>query len=77
MGSRTTWTEIRRSSEYRGRWVALDECVYDAKTAEPLEGSVVDADDNLTDLCGRMRDTNNRHCAILFCASDSMRAPRL
>jgi len=38
-----TWPELQRSHEFRGRWVALDNCRYDAKTAQPVEGSVVDA----------------------------------
>jgi hypothetical protein len=61
--------------------VALDNCTYDAKTAEPLEGSVVDADDDLVELCTRIRQGANRHCAILFCeeesAPSSVRPPRL
>jgi hypothetical protein len=66
-GSRLTWSEIRQSEEYRGRWVALDNCRYDARTAQPVEGSVVDADEDLVELCSRIQDGANRHCAILFC----------
>ena len=33
MGSRMSWPQIRQSDEYRGRWVALDNCRYDAKAA--------------------------------------------
>jgi hypothetical protein len=67
MGSRLTWPQICRSDEFRGRWVALDECKYDARTAQPVEGSVVDADEDLAALCNRMQQSDNRHCAILFC----------
>lgn len=67
MGSRLTWPEICCSDEFRGRWVALDECKYDARTAQPVEGSVVDADEDLAALCSRMQQSDNRHCAILFC----------
>jgi hypothetical protein len=70
-----TWPEIRRSVEYRGRWVALDHCRYDAKTAQPLEGSVVDSDEDLVELCARMYESDNRHCAILFCDPDDERVP--
>lgn len=76
MGSRMTWLEIRQSEEYRGRWVALDHCVYDAKTAKPLEGSVVDVDDDLVELCGRIRSGANKHCAILFCEEDELEPQR-
>lgn len=71
MGSRLTWPEIRQNNEYRGRWVALDNCVYDVKTAKPVEGSVVDADDDLVQLCSRIRSNNNHHCAILFCEEET------
>jgi hypothetical protein len=67
MGSRLTWPQICRDPEFRGRWVALDECRYDAKTAQPVEGSVVDADEDLVALCARMQQSDNRHCAILYC----------
>ena len=67
MGSRLTWAEIRQSDEFKGRWVALDNCTYDPRTAQPLEGSLVDADEDLVELCKRMQRDENRHCAILFC----------
>ena len=67
MGSRLTWPQICRSNEYRGRWVALDECTYDSRTAQPVEGSVVDADEDLVALCSRMQASDSKHCAILFC----------
>lgn len=70
MGSRMTWPEIRQTVEYRGRWVALDNCVYDAKTAQPVEGTVVDVDDDLVELCGRIRSGDNKNCAILFCGDE-------
>jgi hypothetical protein len=65
--SRMTWPEIRESQEFRGRWVALDHCRYDAKTAQPVEGVVVDMDEDLVELCGRIQESDNKHCAILFC----------
>ena len=70
MGSRLTWPQIKQSDEYRGLWVALDACRYDARTAQPLEGEVVDADEDLVALCSRMQAGDNRHCAILFCEGD-------
>lgn len=70
MGSRLSWPEIRRSDEYRGRWVALDQCTYDARTAQPVSGSVVDSDEDLVELCNRMQQSDNKHCAILFCGDD-------
>jgi hypothetical protein len=67
MGSRLTWPQIRRSDEFRGCWVALDECKYDPRTAQPTEGTVVDADADLVALCSRMQASDSKHCAILFC----------
>lgn len=73
MGSRLTWPEIRELQEYQGRWVALDHCRYDSRTAQPLEGSVVDSDEDLVELCSRIKENEARHCAILFCAAVSDR----
>jgi hypothetical protein len=67
MGSRLTWPQICRSDEFRGRWVALDRCTYDPRTAQPTEGTVVDADEDLVALCNRMQASDNKHCAILYC----------
>ena len=66
-GSKLTWPEISHSHEFRGRWVALDDCRYDAKTAQPVEGVVIDVDEDLVELCGRIQESDNKHCAILFC----------
>ena len=67
MGSRMSWPQIRQSDEYRGRWVALDNCRYDGRTAQPVEGTIIDADEDLVELCTRIRQSDNKHCAILFC----------
>lgn len=67
MGTRMTWPQIQRCDEFRGRWVALDNCRYDARTAQPVEGSVVDADEDLVELCSRIQSGDSRHCAIVFC----------
>jgi hypothetical protein len=67
MGSRLTWPQICRKGELRGRWIALDECTYDPRTAQPTAGVVVDADEDLVALCNRMQACDNKHCAILYC----------
>ena len=67
MASETmTWSEVCASEEFRGRWVALDRCRYDETTAKPIEGTVVDFDDDVVELCNRVRDAEYRDCAILF-----------
>ncbi len=60
------WSELCESDEYRGRWVALDHCRYDEATAKPIEGTIVDADDDLVALCNRIRSKGSCGCAILF-----------
>jgi hypothetical protein len=70
MTTRMTWPQLQRSDEFRGRWVALDNCRYDAKTAQPVEGSVVDVDEDLAELCTRIRSEHGRHCAIVFCGQE-------
>src|ERR1700712_4153053 len=67
MGSRMSWPQIRQSDEYRGRWVALDNCRYDGRTAQPVEGTIIDADEDLVELCTRIRQSDNKPGAILFC----------
>ena len=34
------------------------------------EGDVVDADEDLAELCRRMREADKTHCAILFCEDE-------
>jgi hypothetical protein len=75
MGSRMSWPQIRQSDKYRGRWVALDNCRYDVRTAQPVEGTIIDADDDLVELCTRIRQSENKHCAILFCDDTDDAAP--
>jgi hypothetical protein len=62
--------QIRQNDAYRGRWVALDDCRYDSRTAQPVEGSVVDSDEDLVALCNRMQESELSHCAILFCSEE-------
>lgn len=70
MASRMSWETIRRSDEFRGRWVALDECRYDENTGRATEGAVVDVDDDLVELCARIRESERTNCAILFCGDE-------
>ncbi len=70
MGTRLTWPEVRQNGLLRGRWVALDECRYDHRTSQVVEGSVVDSDEDLVGLCTRMRRADLQHCAILFCSEE-------
>ena len=65
-----TWTDLSHSDEYRGLWVALDNCRYDDATGKPLEGDVVDADAELAQLCARMKKKGRGSCAILFCGEN-------
>lgn len=62
--------QAKQDGLLRGRWVALDECRYDTRTAQVIEGSIVDSDEDLVELCTRMRLADLQHCAILFCSED-------
>ena len=66
MSELMTWSELCERDEYRGRWVALDGCRYDEQTSKPIEGTVIDVDDDVVELCNRVRDAEMRDCAILF-----------
>jgi hypothetical protein len=69
--ARRSWSEIARSREYQGRWVALDNVRYEAGSSQPAEAEVVDADEDLADLCARMREADHTNCAIVFCEDES------
>src|SRR3954471_7601686 len=67
MTNRVSWPQLCRSAEFKGLWVALDNCRYDQSSLQPVEGDVVDADEDLANLCGRLRESQRGSCAILFC----------
>ncbi len=69
------WSDICRSEQYGGRWVALDNVRYDPSTSVPIEADVVDSDEDLAELCGRMREAARSSCAILFCDEDTISQP--
>ena len=57
--------------------MALANVRYDPMTSLPLEAEVVDADDDLADLCARMRAADRTACAILHCDEDELYAPSI
>jgi hypothetical protein len=65
-----TWRDICRSEQCSGRWVALDNVRYDPSTSRPIEADVVDVDEDLGELCARMRASDQTSCAILFCEDE-------
>jgi hypothetical protein len=67
---RLRWDDICRLDEFRGRWVALDECRYDEDTGRATEGAVVDVDEDLVTLCARIRESERTNCAILFAGEE-------
>lgn len=64
-GARVLWADLCRDSDYRGRWVALHAVRYDGSV--PVEGELVDADEDLAALCARIQSAEDAQCAILFC----------
>jgi hypothetical protein len=61
-----TWEEICQDDALKGRWIAMDDCCFDAATGRATEGLVVDSDDDLAELCSRMRESQWRNCSIVF-----------
>jgi hypothetical protein len=59
------WADLCRDSDLRGHWVALEAVRYDA--GMPVEGHVVDSDEDLAALCARIQASDHPACAILFC----------
>jgi hypothetical protein len=68
-GSRILWAELCKDGEYKGRWIALEGVRYDSGV--PIEGVVVDTDDDLAALCARIQSADYAACAILFCDDKS------
>jgi hypothetical protein len=65
-----TWPEFCRSNQFKGYWVAIDNCRYDQFTHQPVEGDVVDSDEELSELCARMREAGQSSCTIVYCETD-------
>jgi hypothetical protein len=68
---RMTWEEICRCADFRGRWVAVDGCRFDEATGRATEGFVVDVDDDLAELCSRIRESQMTNCSIMFADSET------
>lgn len=68
---RMTWEQICQRLDCRGRWIALDACDYDKSTGKATGGSIVDTDEDLAELCGRLQEHQRKNCAIVFCSADS------
>ena len=67
--NRRLWADLCRDPEYRGLWVALESVRYDSGT--PIDGEVIDFDDDLAALCARVQAADHAACAILFCDDKS------
>lgn len=72
---RMNWDDICSHDDYRGRWVALDDCRYDEDSGRAIEGAVVDVDDDLVELCSRIQQSEYTNCAILFVSEDGSQQP--
>lgn len=71
---RLRWEDICTRPDYQDRWVALHACRYDESTGNATEGSVVDVDQDLAELCHRVRDSRWSNCAILFARPERRRS---
>jgi hypothetical protein len=70
-----SWDQMRTSRELTGRWVALDNIRFAPGSSEPLEADLVDVDDDLVELCARIREGDRTSCRILHCVSTATSAP--
>jgi hypothetical protein len=64
--NKMSWREICENDNLRGRWVAIDDCRFDEATGRAMEGSVVDVDDDLAELCARIRESKWKNCSIVY-----------
>lgn len=64
---RARWEDLCASPEFAGRWIAVDHVRYEPGTRDPSEVEVVDVDDDIAALCGRMRAGNRTSCCVLHC----------
>lgn len=65
--SRGPQSQVRPRNPYHGLWVALENCRYDGETKKPVEGDIVDSDEDFAALHARMRKCGRCACAIVFC----------
>ena len=73
--SQLSWLQAAKAAEFRGQWVALDNCRYDRASNQPVEGDVVDSDEDLGELCARLQRSSRSKCTILFCDNDTIMEP--
>ena len=71
---RMRWSQLCAMTEFLGRWVALDGVTYD--DGHPVDGEVIDADDDLATLCSRVQSDDGMKCTILFCDASGCGARR-
>ena len=64
-GTRIQWARLCKGSEYKGKWVALQNVIYDSGT--PVEGELVDSHEDVGELCARIQLADRTACAILYC----------
>jgi hypothetical protein len=64
--SAMAWEDICGDATWQGRWIALDDCAYNA-AGEATAGLVVDYDDNLADLCARLSAERRKRCSVVYC----------
>ena len=67
---RISWNDLCQREDCRGRWIALDDCRYDEVTGRATEGCLIDIDDDLVELCQRIRNSDRKNCSIVFCTGE-------
>jgi hypothetical protein len=52
-------------AQYQNQWVAIDPTA-EARGPRVNGGVIVDADEELSELCTRLNEAKRRHCTIIF-----------
>ena len=56
---------------FRNQWVAIDPTADTTRGPRVNGGVIVDADEELADLCARMSEAKRTHCTIVFSGGNS------
>lgn len=73
--SNQSWPEALQAGDLRGMWVALDNCRYDGSSKQPVEGDIVDSDEDLAELCARLQRSSRSKCTIVYCGDTTVIEP--
>ena len=71
--ARMSWNEICANKQYRKPLGRPRRVPVRRRDQAASEGTVIDADDDLAELCNRMKRENQHFCTILYCEAARQR----